>query len=122
LIIAIIEHSKTKSKQKISRDPSIRKFGSARKIGYSEPERSRRLRKNRFRYKKHVRLQGSAMAAAALPAKEAKGEINESIDLAWVLSHGCDYRHVGLGGRCADRRPTRPERSPGSAARESRLE
>jgi hypothetical protein len=74
LIIAIIEHSKTKSKQKIIRDPSIRKFGSARKIGYSEPERSRRLRKNRFRYKKHVRLQGSAMAAAALPAKEAKGK------------------------------------------------
>jgi hypothetical protein len=72
LIIAIIEHSKTKSKQKIIRDPSIRKFGSARKIGYSEPERSRRLRKNRFRYKKHVRRQGSAMAAAALPAKEAK--------------------------------------------------
>jgi hypothetical protein len=74
LIIAIIEHSKIKSKQKIIRDPSIRKFGSARKIGYSEPERSRRLRKNRFRYEKHFRLQGSAMAAAALPAKEAKGK------------------------------------------------
>jgi hypothetical protein len=27
---------------------SIRKFGSARKIGYSEPERCRRLQKNRF--------------------------------------------------------------------------
>jgi hypothetical protein len=40
LITAIIEQSKIKSKQKIIRDPSIRKFGLARKIGYGKPERS----------------------------------------------------------------------------------
>ncbi|MCK7507867.1 MAG: hypothetical protein MZV70_29995 [Desulfobacterales bacterium] len=45
------------------------------------------------------------------PACErGKGEINDSVDLAWVLSHGRGNRHVGLGGRCADRRnPARTE-------------
>jgi hypothetical protein len=79
LIITIIEHPKTKSKQKIVRDPfqdpplkkarfeiayptpaslwSIRKFGSARKIGYSEPERSRRLQKKILKLKEHVKQQ-----------------------------------------------------------------